>query len=53
LAYAYETWENNKSVKTPDHAQIQAVLEKAIVWLEQNRDKVLVDTTPALWNMVQ
>jgi len=53
LAYAYETWENNKSVEIPDQVQIQATLEKSIVWLEQNREKVLVDTNPALWNMVQ
>jgi len=53
LAYAYEAWENNKSVIGPDQAQIQTALEKAIIWLEQNREKVLVDTNPALWNMVQ
>ena len=53
LAYAYETWENNKSVESPDQAQIQATLEKSIVWLEQNSDKILTDTNAVLWNMIQ
>ena len=53
LAYAYETWENNKSVKEPDQVQIQATLEKAIVWLEQNHDKVLADANSVLWNMIR
>jgi hypothetical protein len=53
LAYAYETWENNKSVKEPGQVQIQATLEKSIVWLEQNHDKALADANPPLWNMVR
>lgn len=53
LAYSFETWENNKSVNSPDQAQLQATLEKAIVWLDQNRDKILAIQTPSLWYMVQ
>ena len=53
LAYSFETWENNKSVNSPDQAQLQATLEKAIVWLNQNRDNILSDPNMNLWHMIQ
>ena len=37
----------------PDQTQIQTTLGKSIVWLEQNRDKILADTNVVLWNMIQ
>ncbi len=53
LVYAYQAWENNRSVKMPDQAQIQHTLEKAIQWLDQNRDNVPAASNPPLWYMVQ
>ena len=53
LRDAYETWGNNKFVKTPDQAQLQGALEKGIVWPDKNRDKILAISNPALWNMVR
>ena len=53
LAYAYQVWGNNKSVTPPDQAQLQATLEKAIVWLDQNRDKILNTQNANLWYMIQ
>jgi hypothetical protein len=53
LAYAYLIWENNKIVTIPNQADLQTTLEKAIVWLDRNREIILSVSNPPLWRMVQ
>jgi len=53
LMYVYQTWENNRPVKTPDQSQLQTTLENAILWLYRNVDKILAVSNPFLWGMIQ
>ena len=53
LVYAYLAWTNNKPVTAPHQAQLQTTLENSIHWLEKNREKILVESNPMLWYMIQ
>ncbi len=53
LLYGYLVWKNNASVTAPEPAELEATLENAIQWMEQNRDSVLAVGNPMLWYMIQ
>jgi len=53
LLYGYLVWKNNASVTAPEPAELEATLENAIQWMEQNRDSVLTVGNPMLWYMIQ
>jgi len=53
LSYAYQVWNNNRNVDVPETRQYDVTLEKAISWLEQNRDRILTTGNPVLWYLIQ
>ncbi|MEE9493672.1 MAG: hypothetical protein V3W04_09890 [Gammaproteobacteria bacterium] len=52
LIYGYLTIQNNKSVQPPSAESIRNTFEKSILWLENNREKVLAENNPILWYMI-
>ena len=51
--YAYLAWNTNRPVAALEQEQLQATLENSIQWLEKNRDKILAESNPMLWRMIQ
>lgn len=53
LVYACLLWVNNRRVAQAGPAEIEQVLEKSTRWLDQHRERVLAQSNPMLWYMIQ
>lgn len=53
LSAGYLIWNNNRSVTPPSQDQLNTTLEDGIRWLANHRQKILNDSNPMLWLMVQ
>ncbi len=52
-AYSYLLIRNNQSMTSPPDEAIQTAFAKSVDWLEAHRQKVLADSNPVLWYMIQ
>jgi hypothetical protein len=53
LLYGYMLWQNNRLATVMDLEERRAVLENSIRWLDNNREKILSQSNPMLWYMIQ
>jgi len=52
LVYLFAVYKNNRSISDIDEDELDQYLEKSIVWLVENKKKIIKNNNPMLWWMV-